>query len=198
MSAIVISPFSNSDIRDWPLEHYVSLIRILLRRWPGTGLIRVIGTKNQVLRACEIVRSFNSNRVLNDCGRLSWPQVLSEIKSAACVIGNNSGIPHFSGFYGVPTVCVFSGSHQRLEWRPLGFSVALVSRSIGCSPCQRDHGQTSPFAKACLREIDPEIVADAAFAIMARTNASRASRDGSANTATQPGAAFRTHGGMSA
>ena len=55
MSAIVISPFSNSDIRDWPLEHYVSLIRILLQRWPGTGLIRVIGTKT---KCCVVVKSY--------------------------------------------------------------------------------------------------------------------------------------------
>ena len=186
MSTIIVAPFSNSDIRDWPIEHYAGLIRILLERWTGTGLIRVIGTKSQELRACEIVRSFSAARVVNECGRVTWSQVMSQLKSAACVIGNNSGVAHLSGFYGVPTVCVFSGSHQRLEWRPLGFNVAVVSRSIGCSPCQLDHGQTSRFAKACLREITPEVVADAVFTIMARVAALRDRRRASGDTAISP------------
>jgi ADP-heptose:LPS heptosyltransferase len=170
VSDMLLSPFSNSDIRDWPSEHYAALIDLLLARWQGCGRLRVIGTRGQALRACEIVRGFSAERVVNECGRLNWPQAVAAIKSAACVIGNNSGIAHLAGFYGVPTVCVFGGSHQRLEWRPLGFSVALVSRSIGCSPCHRDHNSGSPFGKACLREITPESVAEAVFMIMARVD----------------------------
>lgn len=178
MSDMLLSPFSNSDIRDWPSEHYASLIALLLERWHGGGRLRVIGTRGQALRACEIVRRFSAERVINECGRLSWPHAVAEIKSAACVIGNNSGIAHLAGFYGTPTVCVFGGSHQRHEWRPLGASVALVSRSIGCSPCGLDHGSGSPFGKACLHEIAPESVADAVFMIMARVTAMRRSCDG--------------------
>lgn len=184
MNTIVVSPFSNSDIRDWPIEHYSQLVGILSQRWTLPGLIRVIGTRNQALRACEIVRPFDATRVVNDCGRLTWPQVIAELKTATCVIGNNSGVAHLAGFYGVPTVCIFGGSHQRLEWRPLGFNVAVVSRAIGCSPCQLDHGQSSPFAKACLRAITPEVVADAAFAIIARVSASRARIGGFAGPRT--------------
>jgi ADP-heptose:LPS heptosyltransferase len=168
MNDIVIAPFSNSDIRDWPLAHFSRLIGILLDRWDGPGPIRVIGTRNQVLRACEIVRPFGADSVANDCGRLTWPEVMRLLRSAACVVGNNSGVAHLAGFYGAPTVCVFGGSHQRVEWRPLGPNVTVVSRRISCSPCQRDHGQTSPFAKACLREIAPETVAEAVFATISR------------------------------
>jgi ADP-heptose:LPS heptosyltransferase len=171
MSAIVIAPFSNSEIRDWPIGHFASLIGLLLDRWRGEDPITVVGTRNQRLRANEIVRAHDPARVVNACGRHTWPQLVEEIKAAACVVGNNSGVTHLSGFHGVPTVCIFGGSHQRLEWGPRSFSTALVTRSIGCSPCQLDHGGRSPYAKACLRLIEPAVVADTVMATMARVRA---------------------------
>ena len=168
MTDIVVAPFSNSDIRDWPIGHYARLIALLLDAVEDGATIRVIGTRNQKQRAFEIVRAFDATRVVNECGHKSWPEVLAMLRRAACVIGNNSGVAHLAGFFGVPTVCVFGGSHQRLEWRPLGFNVTVVTRVIGCSPCQLDHGQFSPYAKACLREIEPGSVAEAALATMAR------------------------------
>jgi ADP-heptose:LPS heptosyltransferase len=173
MSDIVIAPFSNSDIRDWPRVHYARLIALLLETGTNGAAIRVIGTRNQKQRAFEIVRAFDATRVVNECGHMAWQEVLTTLRRAACVVGNNSGVAHLSGYFGVPTVCVFGGSHQRLEWRPLGFNVTVLSRVIGCSPCQLDHGQFSPYDKACLREIDPKIVAESVFATMNRVRALR-------------------------
>lgn len=166
MNNIVVAPFSNSDIRDWPGEHYARMIALVLDRWEGTGMVRVVGTKTQAMRACDIVRHLDPMRVSQDCGRLPWPDVVAEIRAAACVIGNNSGIAHLAGMYGVPTVCVFGGSHQRLEWRPIGRRVVTLTRAIGCSPCHLDHGMSCPYDKACLRQITPESVADAVFLAM--------------------------------
>jgi ADP-heptose:LPS heptosyltransferase len=175
MSAIVIAPYSNSAIRDWPAGHFSALIGLLLAGWnDGAGLIRVIGTAGQRLRTNAIVRSHSSNRVRNDCGRLPWPDVIKELRQATCVIGNNSGIAHLAGSFGVPTVCIFGGSHQRLEWRPLGFNVTLLSRSIGCSPCHLDHGAKCGNGLACLTEISPEEVAGASLAAIARAAEARA------------------------
>lgn len=165
MSVIIIAPFSNSATRDWPAEHFSALIALLLDRWaPPGGLIRTVGTPSQRQRANAIVREHPADRVTNDCGRLPWPMVLAEMKSAACVIGNNSGITHLAGSMGVPTVCIFGGSHQRLEWRPLGLNVTVLSRTIGCSPCHLDHARSCGYGLACLREITPEEVADAVMA----------------------------------
>ena len=176
MSDIVIAPFSNSDIRDWPVTHNAVLVGLLLEGLDPAARIRVIGTANQKLRGCEIVRYHPVDRVVNDCGRFSWPEVIALLRGARCIISNNSGVGHLGGAFGVPTVCIFGGSHQRHEWRPLGASVMLVSRAIGCSPCQLDHGSLSPYDKACLREIAPETVAAAAFAIMEEMEAAPPSR----------------------
>jgi ADP-heptose:LPS heptosyltransferase len=182
MKDIVIAPFSNSDIRDWPVEHFAALAGLLLEDLESDDRITVVGTRAQRLRGNEIVRAYDPARVVNACGWHTWPRLVEELKTASCVVGNNSGVTHLSGFHGVPTVCVFGGSHQRLEWRPLGFSVSVVTRSIGCSPCQLDHGQTSPYAKACLRHIEPRLVAETVFATMERVLAAKAA--GAPNGAT--------------
>ena len=168
MSDIFLAPFSNSDIRDWPLPHFAELIGLLLEQLPGSVSLRVIGAPSQKLRAHEVVRAHPADRVINACGGLSWPEVVEQLKQAACIVSNNSGVGHLGGHFDVPTVCVFGGSHPRGEWRPLGRSVVLVSRAIGCSPCQLDHSGGSPYGKACLREIEPEVVAAAVRSAMAR------------------------------
>lgn len=182
MSDVIVAPFSNSVIRDWSPRHVSEMISLLLDTPEVTGLIRVIGAPGQRLGACEIVRFHPSDRVVNECGRLPWVQVLDSLRHAACVIGNNSGIAHLAGALGTPTVCVFGGSHQRLEWRPRGQNVVVVSRVIGCSPCHLDHGHSSPYSKACLRDIQPAQVRDAAVMIMARARKLRHAQRGSAST----------------
>lgn len=177
MNAIVIAPFSNSAIRDWPARHFVALVELLLQGEVTAGCpIRIIGTASQRARAAAIVRPYPTDRVVNECGRLSWPQVITTLRSAACIIGNNSGIAHLGGYYGVPTICIFGGSHQRLEWRPLGFNVVLLSRSIGCSPCHLDHGSRCPYGLACLQEISP---AEVAAAVSSAIGAARKGRQSS-------------------
>lgn len=166
MSAIIVAPFSNSAIRDWPVGHYAEMIGLLLARIPCDRQVHVIGTPNQRLGACEVVRRHPADRVVNRCGRMDWDAVLAAVRDACCVIGNNSGIAHVAGYLGTPTVCVFGGSHQRIEWRPRGPNVVVLSRTIACSPCQLDHGDRSPYRKACLREIAPADVADAAVMMM--------------------------------
>lgn len=174
----MIAPFSNSAIRDWPVGHYAALVGLLLDELGGEARVRVIGAPGHRVRACDIVRAYSSARVSNDCGRIAWPDLLAALGSARCVIGNNSGITHLSGAYGSPTVCIFGGSHQRREWRPRGGSVVLLTRAIGCSPCQLDHGEASLYNKACLRQIDPRSVFDAAVAIMRGAAATRPAPEG--------------------
>jgi len=165
MKHIVLSPFSNSSIRDWPARRYAELAALLVRHWPE-GLIRITGTRNQWIAACGIVRHLPADRVVNECGRMSWNELVASVRTASCVVGNNSGICHLSGHLGVPTVSVFGGSHSRWEWRPLGPNVIVVTRAIGCSPCQLDHNAVSPYRKACLREIEAEDVMKAVFLAM--------------------------------
>jgi ADP-heptose:LPS heptosyltransferase len=166
MSHIVIAPFSNSDIRDWPAGHFGALIAMLVAKWDG--VVRIAGAPAQAVRAREIVRPFDPARVINDCGHRTWEETVDLIRSAACVVGNNSGIAHLAAFEGVPTVCVFGGAHQRLEWRPIGSQVVTLSRALACSPCHFHHAAHCPYGLACLEQITPDTVFDAVLRLIDR------------------------------
>lgn len=171
---IIVSPFSNGLIRDWPASHYAKLIARLLPQLPGDQIVRVIGTLEQRKPAFEIVRDLPADRVMNDCGTIPWGEVLVMLREACCVIGNNSGIAHLAAMYGTPTICIFGGSHQRTEWHPLGPNVVVISRVIGCSPCHLDHRMTCQYDKACLWEISPEEVGAAVLRLIKRDRRERA------------------------
>lgn len=158
---VLISPFSNSSIRDWPVGHFRDLIAALIERSGDRFHFALVGTRNQRVAAAEIARPFPIARVTNLCGQLAWREVVARLRVCEALIGNNSGLSHLSARAGVPTMCIFGGSHNRMEWRPQGSKVRVISRAIGCSPCQLDHKASSPYDKACLRQISPELVADA-------------------------------------
>jgi ADP-heptose:LPS heptosyltransferase len=164
MRSIVVAPFANGDVRDWQADHYARLIGLLIERW--SGAVRVVGSASQRLAANGIVRALPATQVSNDCGMLGWDAVVAEVRAAACVIGNNSGITHLSGHMGVPTVCVFGGSHRRTEWRPLGAHVRTLSSAIGCAPCHIHRAADCPYDKACLARIAPETVAETVFGLI--------------------------------
>lgn len=164
MNEIVLAPFSNSVIRDWPAEHYRALIELLLARQARS--IRLVGSATQSIRAAAIVRDFDATRVIDSSGRLAWPDVVGTVRAAAAVVGNNSGITHLASFLAVPTLCVFGGSHQRTEWRPMGDSATTLSRAIACSPCHLHRAEDCPYDRACLRQIAPETVADTLLVLL--------------------------------
>lgn len=179
MSEILIAPLSHNPLRDWPARHYMALIDILLTRLPDEVGIALAGSPNQRLILDEIVRPFPADRLSNTCG-LPWESVISRVREAACVVGNNSGLAHLAGFFGTPTVCIFGGSHQRTEWAPLRPNVIVLSRAIGCSPCQYHDPKDCPYDVACLREIAPATVADTVTGLLhepgAKTDQRRAGR----------------------
>lgn len=152
---IVVAPFSNEQLRDWPGGHYAELLDHCVRNLDST--IKVIGTIHQRPMANLIVRNLPADRVENLCGLLPWARVSDLLAGAQVVVGNNSGIPHTAARLGVPTVCIFGGTHAESEWMPRGAHVFLITKHTVCSPCSR---QSCVYGKRCLHEIPPLAVFD--------------------------------------
>jgi ADP-heptose:LPS heptosyltransferase len=152
---IVIAPFSNEHLRDWPAAHFAALIGRCITEFQVT--VKVVGTIQQREAANAIIRRFPSHRVENTCGLMTWGELADAIAQAQAVVGNNSGVVHASAKANVPTVCIFGGSHAASEWMPRGPSVFLVTKYTACSPCAR---QSCVYGKRCLHEITPDTVFD--------------------------------------
>lgn len=151
---MLLSPYSNSALRDWP--HYGALIALFVEH---TDLqVTIIGSASQRAAADGLVRAFEATRVTNTAGVLPWPSVLERVRAAKLIVANNSGLAHLGADFGTPTVCVFGASHSPYEWMPRGRQVSVVLKETVCSPCGIDRVERCPHSVRCLSEIDAETV----------------------------------------
>ena len=167
--ALVIAPVSNDPLRDWPLSHFEQLARLCVEQLDAT--VNCVGIRAQRIAVNQIVRRLPPDRVRNLCGTMPWSGTTDLIRSASCVVANNSGIAHLAAGLGVPTVCVFGASHNPYEWMARGPAVITLHKRTGCAPCAFGHLGDCPFDKRCLREIAPETVFEAVRRACARADA---------------------------
>ncbi len=152
MPAVVISPFANERVRQWPARNYRELIEIIGREH-GFPVV-VVGTREQRAAANDLVRGLSSEKVSNACGKLRWAELVEAIDEAPYVVANNSGVAHLAAGRGRWTLCIFSASHAVEEWMPRGPLAVTVFRALSCSPCGLG-GERCPNGVACMTELLP-------------------------------------------
>ena len=150
---IILSPFANERVREWPLAHFRRLIELILRhdRLP----VLVVGTRAQRVRANALVRGFSASSVTNACGTMSWDEVRSAVGAAPYVVANNSGIAHLAAALGRWTLCLFASSHADIEWMARGPRAIIISLALPCAPCDIG-GNPCPNGVACMAELKPD------------------------------------------
>jgi ADP-heptose:LPS heptosyltransferase len=153
--AVVISPFANERVRQWPARNYRELIG-LIRREHGLPVM-IVGTRGQRVVANDLVRGLSSEWATNACGVLSWRELTEAVDAAPYVVANNSGVAHLAAVRGCWTLCLFSGSHAYNEWMPRGPLVVTVGRVLPCSPCALG-GDRCINHVACMAELQPSEV----------------------------------------
>ena len=153
---MVMAALSNDPLRDWPLEHYRELSQHCVERLDA--VVSFIGIREQRSRISQLLRPLSPERYVNLCGTSSWAQTGHLLRSADCVVANNSGIAHLAAGLGASTVCVFGASHNPYEWMARGPHVTVLFKRTGCSPCAAGKLADCPFEKRCLTEITPDFV----------------------------------------
>ena len=154
---IAIAPISNSDLRDWPLAHYTTLIRLLTAHLDCT--ITLLGTASQAKTLNRLAEA-GGERVQSMGGQTSWAKIPQLLRRADLVICNNSGIAHLAASVGARTLAIYSGSHQPQEWGPRGQRSHALMSVVPCSPCGHDRLEDCPHEHRCMRGLTPETVFD--------------------------------------
>lgn len=129
---IVLAPFANERIREWPLGNFQ---RFIERGLDDGFTFAVSGTWAQRALANRLVRPFPADRVQNLCGRTAWKDMQRLLREAPFVVANNSGIAHLAADLGLWVLCLFAGSHSWMEWMPRGPRVVTLARMPSCAPC---------------------------------------------------------------
>jgi hypothetical protein len=162
---VVISPVSNSELRDWGMANYARLVSLLLDRM--NCRIVLVGSGGQHRQLDRILEENGQDpRITNVAGASDWFGTAEIVRAADLVIANNSGVAHLAAACGAPTLAIYSGSHQPQEWGPRGDGVRAVMALVPCSPCGYDKVEECPNDHLCMKQIAPETVADQAIAML--------------------------------
>jgi len=159
---VMISPLSNNEVRNWPTAYYARLIGLLLERTDAQ--IVLLGTGGQKAPLDELAAANRvSHRILNLAGETTWLEMEQLVQMADLVICNNSGVAHLAAGASVPTLAIYSASHQPREWGPRGPLARTLMADVSCSPCGYDRLKDCPRDHLCVRLITPDMVLDHAL-----------------------------------
>ncbi|HEY2131703.1 MAG TPA: glycosyltransferase family 9 protein [Acetobacteraceae bacterium] len=156
---VCLAPLSNSSMRDWPLDSYARLARMIRERLGRP--VALLGSAEQHVALNEIVFACdNDPGVINLAGVTPWGTLPTLFAQSALVIANNSGIAHYAAACAAKVLVLFSGSHVVEEWAPRGRDVTTITFDMACSPCHSDAIADCVNEHACMVSITPEMVFD--------------------------------------
>lgn len=140
------------------------------KRWPslsyrevaaahvaGGGIVAVLGSPAEAVIGREIVEGLPETKVFNLCGKTDFSELIYLMKSARCMVANDSGLMHLGAALGVPGVAVFGPTDheatgpvpaESCEW-------VVLTDPAPCTPCFR---RTCKSGLACIARVKPQDV----------------------------------------
>lgn len=140
---LAIGPTANWPGKEWPTEHFISLIHKLTAAdgiLPGARLA-VLAAPGQELRALPILNAVPKERQIDVIGK--GPPLLGAavLQRCALYVGNDSGITHAAAAAGVPTLALF-GYGWPENYRPWGKNTAYVTTPETPGQLMASHAST--------------------------------------------------------
>lgn len=151
---VSMQPASGNALRQWPPEHFASLINLLVERCDVNVAI-IGGPDERDVADAVLLHVTPSDRVFDLVGRSKVSELASLLNQSSLFVGNNSGPHHLAAALGVPTVGVHSGVVTSEEWGPLGPFALAIRRDTSCAPCYRGNLGDCHRNIECVRALLP-------------------------------------------
>ena len=164
---VAVQPGVGNAVRQWPPEHFASLIDLLVSR-NGVNVILIGGSDERELAAEVLAQVSDHKAVVSLVGKSSLNDLPVLLATCALYVGNNSGPKHIAAGLGVPTIGIHSGVVDAVEWGPLGKRAIALQRNMFCSPCYWSKPEDCPRDLACLKQVEPSVVHRYCEALLAR------------------------------
>jgi hypothetical protein len=193
---VAIHPGAGNVTKQWPEEHFSSLIDLLIEK--NNVNILLIGGADEVEVAAALLQDVQyPEAIASMVGETSLADLPRLLKNCVLYIGNDSGPKHIAAAIGIPTVGIHSGVVDPVEWGPVGPNAVALRRNMTCSPCYLAKAEDCPRALACLRLLEPNLVYETADMLLKRFGpAARASSVIVAPAAGELSLAEATHSGV--
>ncbi len=168
-----LSPNSANPLKEWPLEHHVTLLRSLWRTHPDLRVVASGGPgARERERLSRLVAGVADARLQLLPANLSLAQLAAVLTRCRLHLGPDSGVMHLAVALGVPTVSWFRQQGAYRAWLPTGPRHRVISVPCRCvdhlaAPCEPS-GQAE-----CLARLEPDQVTQQARESLAEGERSR-------------------------
>lgn len=151
---VLIHPGSGSRFKNWPVDHYLSLVQQLDKE--GFDSRWLLGPADDHLAIDRLAPVERPHDLI---------ALTETLRQAGGFIGNDSGVSHLAAFLGLPATSVFGPSDPH-RWAPRGRATAVVQWTDRCAPCF-ETGARSCASRNCLMGVS-HVAVMAAFRALHR------------------------------
>lgn len=136
-SFILIHPGTADRKKEWNIQGWRAIVKSLK---PYGVKIVFCGGPSDVHTIRAILSDKNQDGVIDISGVLPIEAFAGVLKRASLVIGLDSFPCHLASAVGTPTLVLWSGINDPIQWKPLGNNVKIVRRDLPCTPCYKGEG----------------------------------------------------------
>jgi heptosyltransferase-3 len=128
---IQLSCFPTHSYRNWPLQNFIELSRLIKEKYPNTFFI-IFGSKDDEKIANNFIKALGNNTSLNLSG-LSLRLTGAVMKNINLYIGLDTGPSQLMSSFDIPFVGIYHHSVPSKKSKPLDhpYSVVIDSKSKG-------------------------------------------------------------------
>lgn len=136
---VCIAPTSVWFTKQWPLEKWVELLRLI----PVNKRVYLLGAPSDRATCDEIITRSARENTANLCGQLSFLQSVSLMRDAKMNVVNDSAPLHFASATNAPVTAIFCSTVPKFGFGPLSDDSVVIEtdEKLDCRPCGL-HGYT--------------------------------------------------------
>ena len=124
---LVVHPGSGSELKNWPIENWIELLRAWLDR--NSGRLLILGGEAEEKKMTQLRATINSTRVSFALNR-SLVSIASLLGNSRFFMGHDSGITHLAAAIGMPVLILWGPSNMHV-WSPQHKNVWLMGLKKG-------------------------------------------------------------------
>ena len=151
---VILHPKSKGSARDWPLEHYLELVKISINEPIHFYISGTKGEAEKIKR--ERPDLLIQKNVTDVTGKYNLEEFISFIKAKDAIVACSTGPAHIGASNGIHAIGIYppiKPMHPR-RWKPIGKDVDVLVKQKQCVDC-RNGG-----ACKCIIDISPKDVLD--------------------------------------
>ncbi|MCW5620308.1 MAG: glycosyltransferase family 9 protein [Burkholderiales bacterium] len=157
---IVVHPGATAASRRYPAAQFAAAMRLIAARTGDHQFVITGGVEERQL--VESVRLHGARGAVGMAGQFALGELAALIQRSVLLIANNTGPVHLAAALGTPVVDLYALTNpQHTPWRVLS---RVLFHDVPCKYCYKS--VCPEQHQACLRQVTPEAVAQAACELL--------------------------------